>query len=755
MPSYQQGNNILNNLPRAMQVKADPNDLPLGQGIPQQKPAEDNAGPVNPQLVQEQPGEILDSAPGMDSLSKDQPHSSNDNAQIVTSISQLAQKANTVTATSSSDSTGLGDKNTKRSNNSEILQNGVSHTSNDRDLNDIILKDWDNDFEDMLKNISDNTPSTATEPTSSNNSKTTSSQPKTREKKETKNLNNGMLSPPMSRVNEFPVNSNLPQVSSLGNAPPYHNSVGGIQMRPQVPSPMSLGPQIRRHLVDHIQGRGRQQIGPSPYAAMGGIPMRESLVTGSQTKNPETMAKVQEHLLLKKQMQQRQMEIVRQQQMQQQMQQPYQQQTYQQQLIQMAQAAQQQQQQPSPSPMSPMMQSLSPHMQQQAFMQQNMNSPVPSPMSATPHLSRNPFQFPHDYNAYISQQKQMQGFEAMGSMPSSHEGNAQIPMNYYQGQQQEPHFTMRQQIASQGVMRPTVMQSAVTMRAMLARERMLPSEAMSSGQMMPGPLGPPGSFQPQPPKAPPPQYSQNNFSPPSIPLERPQLQRSLSHPRNRLSHFSHPDDMQSVNGQTNVSLKSPGSLPMYPSGDNGMYPVGGTASTITNGGQQNTNQSAGRMSDNSFSNFQSYGPPNMNLTNAMNSRTTMSPKTWAHESQLQKQQTLQQIRMNMNPDYRVPTPKGPTVNLSSRPSNVGQNRRTPAQFSSPMEKMHTEIPSMSSDSGMPMQQVPTTALANSLKQEPMMSETLRPPQTNDPSDDLESILSDPPENFDLVKNLLG
>ena len=728
-------------------MKTEQKDPNAVTGLPQNKPIQ----VMNiTSLGNETAGEILDASTAVtkelpsSSSEAIKPASSNVNQTVNTTVLQDTKKESTTRTDKESE---FG-KSTVRDKKGEVMQNGVTHVNSEGNLTDIILKDLENGFEDMLQNISDNSSSSVSQTPTSSTVKTTNSQPKSKEKKESKNLNNNnMMNPSMTRGNEFP--TSVPNMANLGSAPPYPNGVGNMQLRPQVPSPMGIGPQIRRHLVDHIQGRGRQQVGPAPYAAMNSMPVREPLVAGTQTKNPETMAKVQEHLLFKKQMQQRQMEMMRQQ-MQQQMPQPYQQPTYQQQLMQMAQAAQQQQQH-SPSPMSPMMQSLSPHLQQQAFMQQNMNSPVPSPMSTTPVLNRNPFQFPHDYNAYMNQQKQMQAYDGMGNMPSQHDGTTQMPMNYYQGPQQDP-FPGRQPMPNQSNMHAPTMQSAA-MRAMLTRERMMSPDSMPQGQILQGPVvGPPGSFPSQPPKQPPPQYTQNNFSPPNIPLERPQLQRSLSHPRNRLSHFSHPDEMQSYNAQPSVSMKSPGTLPMYPNMDNNMYTMGATASSIANGGQPNTNAIPTRMTESSFSNFQSYGPPNMSLTTAMNSRTTMSPTNWAHENQLQKQQTLQHMRMNMNSEYRMPLSKGPTVNLNSRPNNVGQSRRTPAQFTSPIEKQSSDVPNMAPNQMMSPQQGPKVSLGTTLKQEPIVPDSSSQP--SNPSDDLESILSDPPENFDLVK-LLG
>lgn len=736
----------MNNIQRNIPVKTDQKDPNLGQTLPQKSSIEENVGQIITSLGSDTTRELFDTPT---TVTKEPPIAVSEVSKAVTSNAmQTPSVAETKTESNVHPEKDL--KSNVREKQGEILQNGISHMNNDGNLTDIILKDLENDFEDMLQNISEsNTTAVPAAPTMST-VKTTNSQTKAKEKKESKNLNNTMLNTSIARANEL--HTSATNMASLGNAPPYPNGVGNMQMRPQVPSPMGLGPQIRRHLVDHIQGRGRQQVGPAPYGAMNSMPVREALVTATQTKNPETMAKVQEHLLFKKQMQQRQMEMMRQQ-MQQQMQQPYQQTTYQQQLMQMAQAAQQQQH--SPSPMSPMMQSLTPHMQQQAFMQQNMSSPVPSPMSTTPVLNRNPFQFPHDYNAYMNQQKQMQAFEGMGNIQSQHEGASQMPINYYQGPQQEPTpFPVRQPMPNQGNMHASSMQAAA-MRAMMSRERMMSPDSMPQGQMMQGPVvGPSGSFQSQAPKQPPPQYTQNNFSPPSIPLERPQLQRSLSHPRNRLSHFSHPEEMQSFNApQSSVPMKSPGTLPMYPNMDNNMYSMGATSSSIANGvQQQNANPVPTRMTESGFSNFQSYGPPNMSLTSPMNSRTTMSPTSWAHESQLQKQQSLQHMRMNMNSEYRAPQSKGPTVNLNSRSNTVGQSRRNAARFSSPVEKHPSDVSSMAPNSMMSPQQGPKMPLGTSLKQEPIVQETSS--QSHNPSDDLESILSDPPENFDLVK-LLG
>ena len=731
-----------------MQVKCEQKDPNVVSGLLQKKPADEKVGQIMSNLGNEASGEILDSST---TVNKDLP-------------SSVSEATKTVTVNQSSNTTIKSDakpepmthpekesdfvKPNIRDKPGEVLQNGVSHVNNEGNLTDIILKDLENDFEDMLQNISDNNSSVSQTPTN-NSVKATISQPKSKEKKESKSLNNNMMNNSIARSSEFP--TSVPNMATLVNTPPYPNGIGNLQMRPHGPSPMGIGPQIRRHLVDHIQGRGRQQVGPAPYGPMNSMPVREPLVTGTQTKNPETMAKVQEHVLFKKQMQQRHMEIMRQQ-VQQQMPQPYQQPTYQQQLMQMAQAAQHQQQH-SPSPMSPMMQSMSPHLQQQAFIQQNISSPVPSPISTTPVLNRNPFQFPHDYNAYMNQQKQMQAYDGMGNMQSQHDGTTQLPVNYYQGPQQEPSpYPGRQPIPNQSNMHAPNMQSAA-MRAMLTRDRMISPDAMPQGKMLQGTIvGPPGSFPSQAPKQPPPQYTQTNFSPPSIPMERPQLQRSMSHPRNRLSHFSHPDDIQSFGAQSSVSMKSPGSLPMYPNMENNMYPMGAVASSIANGGQPNTNPVPTRMSEGNFSNFQSYGPPNMNLTTALNSRTTMSPTNWAHESHLQKQQTLQHMRMNMNSEYRMPLSKGPTVNLSSRPSTVGQTRRTPAQFGVPVEKQSSDIVNMAPNSMMSSQRGPKIPQGASMKQEPVIPNTSS--QANNPSDDLESILSDPPENFDLVK-LLG
>eukprot|EP00795_Rhopilema_esculentum_P000842 gene842-10586_t len=752
LAQYQQGN-VMNSLPRTMQLKNDQNDLTLVQNAAKKNSAEENVSSI-PNHNKESGGDVLDGSKGNENLGNDNSNSMSDSSKIVSSNCHITAKAGvTVSSVSKTEpnvvNANVGSASREKGNN--ILQNGVSHIANDGNLTDMFLKGLENDFEDMLQNISDTASSAITQTTTSSTIKTASGQAKTREKKENKNVNNNVITNSMSHVNDFPPNTNVPHVNNLGNAPPYPNSVGGMQMRPQAPTPMGLRPQTLRHLVDHIQGRGRQQVGPGPYRPMTGVPVRENLVTGTQTKNPETMAKVQEHLLFKKQMQQRQMEMEMRQQMQQQMQQSYQQPTYQQQLMQMAQAAQQQQQQHSPSPMSPMIQSMSPHMQQQAFMQQNMNSPVPSPMSTTPLMNRNPFQFPQDYSTYMNQQKQMQGFDGMNNMQSQHDGGVQMPMSYYQTPQQEPaHYQMRQPVPNQGTLRPAGMQSAA-IRAMMTRERMLSPDSMPPGQMMQGQVGPPGSFQPQVPKPPPPQYTQNNFSPPNIPLERPQLQRSMSHPRNRLSHFSHPDEVQSGNAPTSAPLKSPGTLPMYPNVDN-MYQMGQTGTTMTNGGQQNSNSVAARMSENNFSNFQNYGPPNMSLANAMSSRTRMSPNNWTPDSQLQKQQTLHQMHMNMSSEYRMAMPKGPSVNLTSRANMLGQTRRTPAHYNSGIEK-HPDVPNLAPNSMMSSQQG-LKLPGGSLKQEPPATDIPQVTQGNNPSDDLESILSDPPENFDLVK-LLG
>jgi len=744
LSQYQQSN-LLNNISRNMQVKCEQKDTNALSGILQKKPNDESVGHGIASLGNETSGEMLDAST---TPTKDLPSSTIEATKTVTAT--VNQSSDTsVIPDAKTDSTTQSEKesdfkSSMQDQSNEVLQNGVSHATNEGNLADIILKDLENDFEDMLQNISDNNSSLPQTNTHSS-AKTTTSQPKSKEKKENKNFNSTMNSTSTARGSEFP--TSIPNMPNRRNTPPYPNGMGSMQIRTQGPSPLGIGPQIRRHLVDHIQGRGRQQSGPAPYGAVNNMPVREPLISGTQTKNPETMAKVQEHVLFKKQLQQRQMELMRQQ-LQQQMQQPYQQPTYQQQLMQIAQAAQHQQQH-SPSPISPMMQSMSPHLQQQAFIQQNMSSPVPSPISTTPVLNRNPFQFPHDYNAYMSQQKQMQTYDGITNIQPQHDGATQIPMNYYQGPQQEPSpFPGRQAMPSQSSMPAPSMQSAA-MRAMLTRDRIISPDTMPQGQMISGPVaGPSGSFPSHAPKQPPPQYSQNNFSPPSIPMERPQLQRSMSHPRNRLSHFSHPDGIQSYGVQSSVSMKSPGSLSMYPNMESSMYPIGAVASSIANGGQSSTNPSPARMSEGNFSNFQSYGPPNMNLTTALNSRTTISPTNWTQENHLQKQQTLQQMRMTMNSDYRMPMPKGPTVNLNSRSSTVGQVRKTPAQ----LEKQSSDITSMTPNSMMSPQRGPKILQGTSLKKETIMSDT--PSQANNPSDDLESILSDPPENFDLVK-LLG
>ena len=59
---------------------------------------------------------------------------------------------------------------------------------------------------------------------------------------------------------------------------------------------------------------------------------------------------------------------------------------------------------------------------------------------------------------------------------------------------------------------------------------------------------------------------------------------------------------------------------------------------------------------------------------------------------------------------------------------------------------------MAPNSMMSSQRGPKIPQGASMKQEPVIPNTSS--QANNPSDDLESILSDPPENFDLVK-LLG
>ena len=486
LPQYQQGG-LMNSMPRNMHVKCEQKDTGVVSGLLQKKPADEKSGQVVTSIGNEASKEMLDAAT---TATKDFPASIAEGAK--SAPANVNQSANTtVMSAPKTESVTYSEKGQDfvkpsiRDKPSEVLQNGVSHANNEGNLTDIILKDLENDFEDMLQNISDNNSSVSQTPTNTS-VKTTNSQSKSKEKKESKTLNNNVMNAAISRGNEFPTSA--PNMASLGNTPPYPNGIANMQMRPQGPSPMGIGPQIRRHLVDHIQGRGRQQVGPAPYGAINNMPIRETLVAGTQTKNPETMAKVQEHVLFKKQMQQRQMEIIRHQ-MQQQMQQPYQQPTYQQQLIQMAQAAQHQQQH-SPSPISPMMQSMSPHLQQQAFIQQNISSPVPSPISTTPVLNRNPFQFPHDYNAYMSQQKQMQGYDGMGNMQSQHDATTQLPMNYYQGPQQEPSpFPGRQPMPNQSSMHASSMQSA-TIRTILTREQMMSPDSIQQGKMMQGPKKP-------------------------------------------------------------------------------------------------------------------------------------------------------------------------------------------------------------------------------------------------------------------------
>ncbi len=739
-----------------MQVKSDPNELALGQSLAKQKQAEEISGPAISQRnshAQEQEGELMDGSTGINTIAEEQPHPGNNNSPVTSSNSHANQKAST--ASVKSDSNVLDQDGSEfppgedRSNNNNFLKNGITHISNDGNLTDM-LKDWENDFDEIFPNISDASPTATSETLSSGNVKSSTASAKARERKETKNSNNSMNSHPLSHSNAFPITTGLQQQANLGNAPPYPNSVAGGQMTPQVAPPMGIGPQIRRYLVNHIQGRGRQQMGPGSFPNMGGMPVRDNLIANPQTKNPETIAKVQEHLLIKKQqMQQRQMQQMVRQQMQQQMQQPYQQQTYQQQLIQMAQAAQQQQQQASPSPM---MQSLSPHMQQQAFMQQNMNSPVPSPMSTTPHMNRNPFQFPHDYNAYMNQQKQMPAFDGMGNLQPPHDAESQMPMNFFPKQEPSP-FSVRQQMPSQNNMH--AMQPS-PMRGMFPRDRMFQTDGMPPGQMMQGHLGPQQNFQSQVPKPPPPQYQQNNFSPPVVSLERQQLQRSMSTGRNRLSHFSHPEEMQNMTMQNNQTMKSPGSLPMYQAPENNMFsPMTGNIPPMGSMVQQRSTPSSVQLPDSSFANYQNYGPPNMNVGNPMSSNNTpLSPTNWADEGQMQKQHNMQQLRSSMNPDYRLP--KGPSVNMVHRQQSMEQSRQMPVPFSPPVDKNSSDVSQLSSSTMVQSQQqkLPRTSLGSTFKQQPAPEKT-RPSQITNDSDDLESLLSDPPENFDLVKNLLG
>ncbi len=762
-PAYQQGN-VINNLPRNIQIKTDPNELALGPtSLPQ--PKSEDVGTTIPQRnshAQEQKGEIMEETKALDGLAEEKPHPGNKNNPIVSANCHANQQANTAPVKSDSlehSSEFPPDSNRTDSNS---LKNGISHIPNDGHLTDM-LKDWENDFDEIFPNISDANPTTSSESVPPNsNTKSVAPATKTKERKESKNNNNNNVnSHPLSHSNPFPMASGIQQQNNLGSAPPYPNTVASGQMRGQAPAPMGIGPQIRRYLVDHIQGRGKQQMGPGSFGNMGGMPIRDSVVTNSQTKNPETIAKVQEHLMIKKQMQQRQMQMVRHQMQQQQLQQPYQQQTYQQQLIQMAQAAQQQQQ---PQPPSPMLQAMSPHIQQQAFMQQNMTSPVPSPMNSTTHMPRNPFQFPHDYNAYMNQQKQMQAFEGMGNMQSPQENDSQMGMNFFPGPKQEPSpYPVRQAMPSQSNMHPSGMQPNA-IRGMFQRDRGFPADGMPHGQMMQGHLGPPQNFQPQVPKPPPPQYMQNNFSPPASSLERQQLQRSMSNARNRLSHFSHPDEMQTANPQSNPVVKSPGSLPMYQGqgGDNSMFtPMGGNMPSIGNATPQRNNHLtlSQQLSDNSFNNYgQNYGPPNMNIASPMSSaNSSLSPSNWAEEGQMQKQH-LQQMRMNMNPEYRQPISKGPSINLSSsRQMSMEQNRRMPAPFSPPVEKISTDGAQLPG-STVPAQpqKAPRVSASNSFKmQQTSAQDNMRLSQVPNESDDLESLLSDPPENFDLVKNLLG
>eukprot|EP00794_Sanderia_malayensis_P007095 gene7095-7898_t len=784
--NYQQ-NNVINNMPkRTIQVKTNPNELPLGSslGASKQKQSDDiSGGPASQRNshLQEKEAELTDGSTRKDSIAEEPPHPGRNNSPNVSSNCHAKQKTSTMSSVKA-DSNVLDQSNKdftageNMSNNNNLLKNGISHISNDGNLTDM-LKDWENDF-DIFPNISENTsPTTTNESLTDNTSKTTTVTTKARERKDAKNSNNNnnLNSHPLSHSGTFPISSGLQQQNSLGNAPPYPNNVAGGQMTPQVASPMGIGPQIRRYLVNHIQGRGRQQMGPGSFPNMAGMPVRDSMIAAPQAKNPETIAKVQEHLLIKKQMQQQQMQQMARQQMQHSMQQPYQHQTYHQQLMQMAQAAQQQQQQQrqqQPSP-SPIMQSMSSHMQQQAaFMQQNMTSPVPSPMSSTPHMNRNPFQFPQDYNAYMNQQKQMPGFDGMGSMQPMRDNENQMPMGFFP--KQEPsQFPIRQQMPpSQNNMLHAGMQPNA-IRGMFPRDRMFQGEGMPPGQMMQSPLGPPQNFQSQVPKPPPPQYPQNNFSPPVASLERQQLQRSMSNSRNRLSHFSHPEELQNMNMQSSPALKSPGNLPMYQSPDNNMFsPMANNVPSMGSMVQQqqhNTPSSVPPPPDNNFSSYQNFGPPNMNVANAMSSATatSLNPTNWPDEGQMPKQPNIQQLRSNMNPDYRVPPSKGPpSVNLMNRQMSLDQARRINGPFSP--GQMDTTSPDITqlpvnsmTQSQQQQQQQPKlsrASLPSNFKQQPQQAAqetSLRLSQMPNESDDLESLLSDPPENFDLVKNLLG
>ena len=283
LPQYQQGN-MINNIPRNMQVKCEQKDPNVVSGLLQKKPADEKVGQIMSNLGNEASGEILDSST---TVNKDLP-------------SSVSEATKTVTVNQSSNTTIKSDakpepmthpekesdfvKPNIRDKPGEVLQNGVSHVNNEGNLTDIILKDLENDFEDMLQNISDNNSSVSQTPTN-NSVKATISQPKSKEKKESKSLNNNMMNNSIARSSEFP--TSVPNMATLVNTPPYPNGIGNLQMRPHGPSPMGIGPQIRRHLVDHIQGRGRQQVGPAPYGPMNSMPVREPLVTGTQTKNPE------------------------------------------------------------------------------------------------------------------------------------------------------------------------------------------------------------------------------------------------------------------------------------------------------------------------------------------------------------------------------------------------------------------------------------------------------------------------------------
>ena len=685
-------------------------------------------------------GDSIDGTIGMDEPAEEQALNNN---PIVSSSAHSNPKGSTDTSTSKMSTANHDSDSTSRSTKESSVVNGLV----DDNLPLDIIKDWDA-FEDVFRHISEESNSSSSAANNHNNVRTAQSRPenskpkeqptaKPRERREhvksSGSSSSSLGSPSAAHTFQSNTAANTGSVRVTSSSPYQTNFVGTAQMRSQmqVPAPMMPGQaNLRSYLAQHLHQN--KQLG-NHYAGHTSLPGPEM-----PQRTRAHLAQLQEHvrrrqLQQQQQMQRRQhMEMVRQQ-ISQQMQQPYQQE-----LMRMAQAAQHQQRLAAPQTMSP----ISPHLQQ-SFPQQPLPSPMSSPMPHTPQInsSQNPFQFPNDFNSYMNH-KQIQGFDGMGNIQAPPDGNSQMPANFYSLQQQDHSPFSPGKPLTPNSPHPSNPQGP-SFRAILARERMRASNMMPPPQPMQNPMqGPQGTFD-GPGTRPPPQYAASNFQPVSTPLDSQQIQNSLSvgqRNTNRLSHFNatHPDEL---------SMKASGGLSMYGGGDNLYSPLNGpnpSVSTIP----------SGQLTDNLSTNASSYPPPNMNANNIVNMARTsnISPSgSWGNDLQMSKQQVLQQRLNNLQPDFG-PVSKGPSLNAHVR-QNINHERPLPTPYSSQGQS----IPNMTQMSNSSIPTSYRTSLSKQTlgipKTEMPMPDTLGMPQRSNDSEDIESLLSNPPENFDLVQML--